>query len=598
MKSKIISDSQSDELRILILEDVAEDAELVEQELRQGGIEFSSKRVDTEEDFMRELEDFSPRIILADYTLPSYDGLSALEMTRKHCPEVPFIFVSGTIGEQKAIEALRSGATDYVLKDHLPKLASAVKRAIQEAKERTKRKEAEDALRQSARELTIRNRISQIFLIFSRDKMYGEVLQVVLEAMESKYGIFGYIDKDGSLVCPSMTKDIWDQCKIPDKDIVFPREKWGGIWGKALMDRKTLYSNEPFKVPAGHIPITRALDVPIIHQEELIGNLLVANKATDYDEEEDRKLLEIIADHIAPVLHARLQRDREETERKTAEEELRKHREQLEDLVKERTNELEATQEELVKHEKLAVLGQLTSTVSHELRNPLGVIRSSAFYVESKLSDVDAKIIKHLKRIEKQVDLCDSIIGDLFEYTRGRCSEMLEGELNPFLQEVLYGIAFPEPVHMLREMAPDLPMVRFDREKLQRVVNNLVTNAIQAVVVRQEGWKEEDGPYRPQVKLATSVVENGVSIEVEDNGAGMDEETAARVFEPLFTTRARGTGLGLAIVKKIVEEHGGTVSLHSEPDRGTKVTVVIPDSAKPARHREVSAKADGPASGS
>ncbi|MCJ2557356.1 MAG: response regulator, partial [Candidatus Thermoplasmatota archaeon] len=197
------------------------------------------------------------------------------------------------------------------------------------------------------------------------------------------------------------------------------------------------------------------------------------------------------------------------TKRKKAEAELRKHREQLEDLVKERTNELEATQEELVKHEKLSVLGQLTATVSHELRNPLGVIRSSAFYVESKLSDVDVKIIKHLKRIEEQVALCDSIVDDLLEYTRGRRSEMLEGELNPFLEEVLDGMTFPEPVHMLREMAPDLPMVRFDREKLQRVVNNLVTNAIQAVVVRQEGWKEEEGPYRPQVKLATSMVENG-----------------------------------------------------------------------------------------
>ncbi len=181
-----------------------------------------------------------------------------------------------------------------------------------------------------------------------------------------------------------------------------------------------------------------------------------------------------------------------------------------------------------------------------------------------------------MRRIDEQVGQCDSIIGDLLEYTEGRRSEMLKGELNPFLEEVLAGMTFPELVHILREMALDLPMVRFDREKLQRVVTTLVTNAIQAVVVRQEGWKEEEGPYQPQVKLVTSVVENGVSIEVEDNGVGIDEERAARVFEPLFTTRARGSGLGLAIVKKIVEEHGGTVSLDSEPERGTKAVVVIP----------------------
>jgi signal transduction histidine kinase len=264
------------------------------------------------------------------------------------------------------------------------------------------------------------------------------------------------------------------------------------------------------------------------------------------------------------------------TKRQKAEAELRKHREQLEDLVKERTNELEATQEELVKHEKLSVLGQLTATVSHELRNPLGVIQSSAFYLINNTKDSDEKNRKHLKRIDEQVGLCDKIIGDLMEYTRGRRSKMFKGDLNTWLEEVLDGMTFPEPVHMLREMAPDFPMVCFDREKLQRVVNNLVTNAIQAVVVRQEGWKDKDDPYQPQVKLATLMVENGVSIEVEDNGAGMDEETAARVFEPLFTTKARGSGLGLAIVKKIVEEHSGAVSIGSDPERGTKVTVVIP----------------------
>ena len=116
-----------------------------------------------------------------------------------------------------------------------------------------------------------------------------------------------------------MTRDIWDQCRIPDKDIVFPRQTWGGIWGRALVEKKTLYSNEPFRVPEGHILITRALDVPIIYEGDVIGNLFVGNKATDYDEK-DRDLLENIARHVAPVLHARLQRDTEETERKKAEE--------------------------------------------------------------------------------------------------------------------------------------------------------------------------------------------------------------------------------------------------------------------------------------
>ncbi len=250
--------------------------------------------------------------------------------------------------------------------------------------------------------------------------------------------------------------------------------------------------------------------------------------------------------------------------------------ERLERMVEERTHELEAAQEELVKKERLTVLGQITAIVSHELRNPLGVIRSSAFYLESKLSDIGEKSKKHLKRIEKQVGHCEAIVGELSEFTRERQADVVEGDLHAWLEEVLDQTTIPEQVNLVWELYPGLPMVSFDRDRLQRVMINLFNNAVQAVIERQERFKQEDELYRPQVKVATFMVENGVCIKVEDNGIGMDEKTAGQAFEPLFTTRARGTGLGLAIVKKIVEEHGGSVSLKSEPYRGTKVTVVVP----------------------
>ncbi|NIN67669.1 MAG: PAS domain S-box protein [Anaerolineae bacterium] len=208
----------------------------------------------------------------------------------------------------------------------------------------TARKRAHEALRQRERELNIRNQIDPIFLTMPDDEMYGEALQVILEATGSKYGVFGYIDEGGQLVCPSMTREIWDQCQIPDKDIVFPRETWGGIWGRALAEAKSFYSNGPMRVPEGHVPIRRAVAVPIIHQGEAIGILEVANKETDYDEQ-DQELLEGVAEYIAPVLRARLQRDREERERKRAEEVLQQYREDLEDLVLQRTAELRSTNE-------------------------------------------------------------------------------------------------------------------------------------------------------------------------------------------------------------------------------------------------------------
>jgi len=248
---------------------------------------------------------------------------------------------------------------------------------------------------------------------------------------------------------------------------------------------------------------------------------------------------------------------------------------ELEQKVKERTRDLEAAQEELIKRERLSVLGQLTAIVSHELRNPLGVIRSSVYYLARKLSGVEEKTDKHLGRIEQQVGLCDSIIGELLEYTRGRRSAAVQGEINPWLEEILDQMTPPESVTLERSLSPLLPMVSFDPEKMRRVVINLVENAIQAVADRQALASELDGPYRPRISVTTAPDGNGVCIQVADNGTGMNAQTARHSFEPLFTTRARGTGLGLAIVKKIVEEHGGRVYLSSEPNVGTTVTVMV-----------------------
>jgi PAS domain S-box-containing protein len=146
---KVTGESMDKKLRILILEDVPTDAELMERELRKGGIKFSSKRVDTRKAFLKELRDFEPDLILGDYKLPSFDGLSALGIVQEKCPDVPFIFISGTIGEDLAIETLKRGATDYVLKDRLSRLAPAVNRALREVEERTERKQVEVALKES-----------------------------------------------------------------------------------------------------------------------------------------------------------------------------------------------------------------------------------------------------------------------------------------------------------------------------------------------------------------------------------------------------------------------------------------------------------------
>lgn len=139
----------SNELRILILDDVPTDAELMSFELVEAGLNFKSKYVSDKVSFISSLADQQPDIILSDYSLPSFDGLSALKIAKEKYPDVPFIFVTGALGEETAIELLKQGATDYVLKDRLARLAPAVTRALHEVAERTERRHAEEELKNS-----------------------------------------------------------------------------------------------------------------------------------------------------------------------------------------------------------------------------------------------------------------------------------------------------------------------------------------------------------------------------------------------------------------------------------------------------------------
>jgi PAS domain S-box-containing protein len=173
----------------------------------------------------------------------------------------------------------------------------------------------------SERYLKMQNRITTAFLLTGGEKLYAEVLRVVLEELRSPFGYFGYIDENGDLVSPSLTRDIWDKCEMPHKSIVFPRSSWGGLWGRSLIEKRTMVANGELQPPRGHIALSCALAVPILFGEELVGQLAVANKQGGYDDG-DVRLLETIVRSIAPLLKARLEAERHDTGRRRAEEEL------------------------------------------------------------------------------------------------------------------------------------------------------------------------------------------------------------------------------------------------------------------------------------
>lgn len=156
------------------------------------------------------------------------------------------------------------------------------------------------------RELHFRNRIFEIFLTRSHDRIFPEVLTVVLEAAASRYGIFGYLNDEGALVVPAMTREAWDRCRISKKAHVFPRKTWNdSSWPRAVREKRTVYANSPVcRVPAGHIAIIRHISLPIIFQDKVIGIFQVVNKKSDYTAA-DIRMLEQLAGYVAPLLNAR-----------------------------------------------------------------------------------------------------------------------------------------------------------------------------------------------------------------------------------------------------------------------------------------------------
>lgn len=186
----------------------------------------------------------------------------------------------------------------------------------------TELKKQNENLEDAKERLILFNKISKAFLTIADNNVYNEVLNLVLNFFKSKFGFFGYININKDLVVPSVTTDVWDKCKMPNKTFVFPSSEWGdGLWGRSLKKKRTYHSNKSFNVPKGHIPIKRAISVPIICHNELIGIFMIGGRESDYTSE-DVQLLENVVICIAPILYSRLQESIQERERIKAEEQL------------------------------------------------------------------------------------------------------------------------------------------------------------------------------------------------------------------------------------------------------------------------------------
>ncbi len=256
------------------------------------------------------------------------------------------------------------------------------------------------------------------------------------------------------------------------------------------------------------------------------------------------------------------------TERKQAEKELDKHREQLELLVDVRTRKLKEAQSELIRGERLATLGRLTATVSHEIRNPLGTIQMAIFSIGDSLERNELHRVKRsLELAERSISRCVNIIEDLTNYTRVKKLNITKTSLDDWLKTILDEEVILEDICCEFELASGI-YAQIDQEKLRQVMINLITNAVHALLAKK--------PNDKILQISTHLFDDEYEIRVRDNGIGMSDETREKVFEPLFSTKGFGVGLGMVIAKGIVEQHHGKISIESMEGKGTTVTLRLP----------------------
>jgi signal transduction histidine kinase len=245
------------------------------------------------------------------------------------------------------------------------------------------------------------------------------------------------------------------------------------------------------------------------------------------------------------------------------------------DLVaafQETTKKLRDSQDKLARNERLSALGQIAGSVSHELRNPLGTIRNSMGMVRQLTANKGLNVERALDRIERAVQRCDVIVGDILEFSRVQELKREETSIDAWLSEMLDEHDVPSAVEFRRELGADA-VVMLDRTRFRQVFVNLIDNAVQAML-DPEWAGSADRPATMTVR--SEAAGPHVRVSVIDTGPGIADDKIGRIFEPLFTTKVKGVGLGLPTVRKLVEQHGGTIDVESTVGEGTTFTVWLP----------------------
>jgi PAS domain S-box-containing protein len=505
-------------MRALIIEDQPADAELITEQLRRDGFELDWSRVETEPAFRAALG-LQPDVILSDFHLPSFGPSRAMEILRESGVDIPFIVVSGTIGEEAATEIMRDGANDYVSKDKPARLGMAVSRAMAEA----------DLRRGQSRTLGELRRAQDRFRGLFESKVIGILVADrtghILEANSYFLSMVGRSPEDLPLDYLALTLEA-DRSR--EREVLVEMDLYGHAvpWEKEFIDR------DGKRIPT------------------LMGGARLP----------DESMVCFVVDL---------------TQMKAVQANLENAKSQLEVAI----NQLRLTQDAVIAKERLHALGQMATGIAHDFNNNLSPIigLSELILTRPNLMDDPEKVLKFVRTIHQAGRDAARVVSRLRDFYRPD-SDVNPTEVVSLKQVVELAIDLTRPRWGDQAMAEDTKYriatfvkdisVSGQASELREMLVNLIFNALDAMPDGGElGVTVDHDAGRPGM----------VSLEVSDTGIGMSEETRKRALEPFFTTKGvSGTGLGLATSYGIVKRHQGEIQIESELGKGTRVIVRLP----------------------
>jgi PAS domain S-box-containing protein len=515
-------------LRALIVEDSEDNSLLLKNELARGGYEVTYSRVETAEAMRAALAEGSWDIIVSDHRMPQFSSLGALKVHKESKSDIPFIVVSGSMGEEFAVGAMKAGAYDYIMKDNLTRLVPTVERELREAESRRQRRRAELELEQCRRRTE-------------------SILQGAGE------GICG-LDAKGRInfINPLGAKLVgWEA---------------GELIGKSLhetihysrVDRAPFSKQDCSLCAALRDGLTQSMDDEVFWRKD--GSAIPVEYTC-------------VPMHEGNTIMGAVLTFQDITKRKDAEEALREANRRLKCSL----TELRQAQQQIVEQERLHALGRMAGGVAHDFNNALSKILGFTELLltsPDKLHDTEM-VRDHLRMINTAARDAARVVRRLHEFYRPRRDTELFKAVN--LSAIIeQTISLTEPkwkigaqmngitIRIQTELQPKAPVFA-DEAELREAFSNLIFNAVDAL------------PQGGAITLRTSTQAEHAILEISDTGTGMTDEVRQHCFEPFFSTKGEaGTGLGLASVYGIIQRHGGEIRIHSKPGKGSTFTIRLP----------------------